>query len=127
LSKSPERLYSFFETPIFMRQIEQRASMKVLFAIEDDLLKNPERGDVIQGTHGARKARIGDPASRRGKRGSYRYIYAYFPGYHHIILLHLFAKNDSADLSAQVKKQLAQLVSQIKGAINERPSKSEAD
>jgi len=117
LSKSPETLYSFFETPIFMRQIEQRASMKVLFAIEDALLKNPERGDVIQGTHGARKARIGDPDSRRGKRGSYRYIYAYFPGYHHIILLYLFAKNDTADLSAQVKKQLAQLVSQIKGAI----------
>ena len=117
MSKSPDRLYSFFETPIFMRQIEQRASMKVLFAIEDDLLKNPERGDVIQGTHGARKARIGDPDSRRGKRGSYRYIYAYFPGYHHIVLLYLFAKNDTADLSAQVKKQLAQLMSQIKEAI----------
>ncbi|MEK6285056.1 MAG: toxin [Acidobacteriota bacterium] len=100
-----------------MRQIEQRASMKVLFAIEDDLLKNPERGDVIQGTHGARKARIGDPAFRRGKRGGYRYIYAYFPEYHHIILLYLFAKNDAADLSAKVKKQLAQFVSQIKGAI----------
>jgi hypothetical protein len=37
--------------------------------------------------------------------------------YHHIILLYLFAKNDTADLSAQVKKQLAQFVSQIKGAI----------
>lgn len=117
MSKSPERLYSFFETPIFMRQIEQQASMRVLFAIEDDLLKNPKRGDVIQGTHGARKGRIGDPASRRGKRGSYRYIYAYLPSYHHIILLYLFAKNDSADLSAQVKKQLAQLMSQIKEAI----------
>jgi hypothetical protein len=117
LSKSPDTLYSFFETPVFMRQIEDRASMKVLFAIEDDLLKYPERGDIIQGTHGARKARIGDPDSRRGKRGSYRYIYAYFPGYHHIILLYLFAKNDTADLSAQTKKQLAQLMSQIKEAI----------
>ena len=117
MSKSPERLYSFLETPIFMRQLEQRASLKVLFAIEDDLLKNPERGYIIRGTHGARKARIGDPVSRRGKRGSYRYIYAYFPGYHHIILLYLFAKNDTADLSAQVRKQLAQLISQIKGAI----------
>jgi len=66
LSKSPDTLYSFFETPVFMRQIEDRASMKVLFAIEDDLLKDPERGDIIQGTHGARKARIGDPDSRRG-------------------------------------------------------------
>jgi mRNA-degrading endonuclease RelE of RelBE toxin-antitoxin system len=117
LRKSPDRLYSFIETPIFMRQDEQRASMKVLFAIEDDLLKNPERGDVIQGTRGARKARIGDPDFRRGKRGSYRYIYAYFPGYHHIVLLYLFAKNDTADLSAEVKKQLAQLMSQIKEAI----------
>jgi hypothetical protein len=85
LRKSRDTLYSFFETPIFMRQIEDRASLKMLFAIEDDLLKNPERGDIIPGTHGARKARIGDPDSRRGKRGSYRYIYAYFPGHHHTI------------------------------------------
>jgi hypothetical protein len=117
LSRSRDTLYSFFETPIFMRQIEQRASMKVLFAIEDDLLKDPARGNIIRGTHGARKARIGDPDSRRGKRGSYRYIYAYFPGDHHIILLYLFAKNDTANLSAQVKKQLAQLMSEIKEAI----------
>jgi len=117
LSKSGDMLYSFFETPVFMRQIEDRASTKLLFAIEDDLLKDPERGDIIPGTRGARKARIGDPDSRRGKRGSYRYIYAYFPGYHHIILLYLFAKNDTADLSAHVKKQLAQLMSQIKEAI----------
>jgi mRNA-degrading endonuclease RelE of RelBE toxin-antitoxin system len=117
LSKSTNTLYSFFETPIFIRQIEERASTKVLFAIEDDLLKNPERGDIIPGTRGARKGRIGDPDSRRGKRGSYRYIYAYFAGYHHIILFYLFAKNDTADLSAQVKKQLAQAMSQIKEGI----------
>jgi hypothetical protein len=30
-----------------LRQIEERASMRVLFSIEDDLLKNPERGDII--------------------------------------------------------------------------------
>ncbi len=53
MSKSPERLYSFFETPAFMRLIEQRESMKELFPIEDDLLKNPERGDIIQGARGA--------------------------------------------------------------------------
>jgi mRNA-degrading endonuclease RelE of RelBE toxin-antitoxin system len=117
LGKSPNTLYSFFETPVFMKQIEDLASMKVLFALEDDLLKDPERGDIIPGTHGARKARMGDPDLRTGKRGSYRYIYAYFPGYHHIILLYLFAKNDTADLSAQTKKQLAKLMSQIKEAI----------
>lgn len=117
MSKTPDTLYSFFETPVFMRQIEDLASMKVLFAIEDDLLKDPERGDIIPGAHGARKARIGDPDSRRGKRGSYRYIYACFPGSHHIILLYLFAKNDAADLSAQTKKQLAKLMSQMKEAI----------
>jgi len=100
-----------------MKQIEDRASMRVLFAIEDDLLKDPERGDMIPGTHGARKGRIGDPDSRRGKRGSYRYIYAYFPGYHHIILLYLFAKNEIADLSTQTKRQLANLMRQTKEAI----------
>ncbi|HKV40836.1 MAG TPA: helix-turn-helix domain-containing protein, partial [Blastocatellia bacterium] len=55
-------------------------------------------------TPGACKALIGDPDSSRGKRGSYRYIYAYFPGYHHIILLYLFAKNDTADLPGPNEK-----------------------
>jgi hypothetical protein len=39
------------------------------------------------------------------------------PYCHHIILLYLFAKNDTADLSAQTTKQLAKLMSQIKEAI----------
>ena len=66
MSKSPDTLYSFFETSVFIRQIEDRASMKVLFAIEDDLLKNPERGDVIQGTHGAGKPVLAIRISEEG-------------------------------------------------------------
>ena len=117
MSKASEPLYSFFETPVFMRQIEERASMRLLFDIEDDLLKDPERGDIIPGTRGARKARIGDRDLKRGKRGGYRYIYAYFHGYHHIVLLYLFAKNDTADLSADVKKELARIMGRIKESI----------
>jgi len=45
------------------------------------------------------------------------YSYAYFPGYHHIFLLYLFAKNDTADLSARAKKQLAEMINELKGAI----------
>lgn len=58
-----------------LRQIAELASMKVLFAIEDDLLKDPERGDIIPRTRVARKARVADRDSKRGKRGSYRYVY----------------------------------------------------
>jgi hypothetical protein len=47
-----DTLYSFFETPIFMRRLNSVHLLKLLFAIEHDLLKNPERGEVIQSMHG---------------------------------------------------------------------------
>lgn len=41
---------TFIELPVFMKQIDTLGkpfSDEVLSAIENDLLKNPERGDVI--------------------------------------------------------------------------------
>lgn len=44
-------------------------------AFQDELKKNPEAGDVIQGTGGLRKLRFGDPRRGKGKRGGLRVIY----------------------------------------------------
>lgn len=44
---------TFIELPAFMDQIDKLGkplSDEVLSAIENDLLKDPERGDVIKGT-----------------------------------------------------------------------------
>ena len=56
---------TFIEVPAFIKQIDKLgkpASVEVLTALQDDLLKDPKRGDVIKGTSGARKGRIGNPS-----------------------------------------------------------------
>lgn len=100
-----------------MKQIERYASLNVLFAIQQDLLRMPKRGDVVQGAHGARKARIGDPDSGRGKRGSYRYVYLYLEHQERIYLLYLYPKNVVANLTAQQLKMVANVVDRIQEAV----------
>ncbi|HEX9423944.1 MAG TPA: type II toxin-antitoxin system RelE/ParE family toxin [Pyrinomonadaceae bacterium] len=77
---------------------------EVLARIESDLVQNPERGAVLKGTHGVRKARVADPASGRGKSGSYRYLYLYLEHAGRIHLLYLFSKGEQADLSPRQKQ-----------------------
>jgi hypothetical protein len=95
-----ERQYhTFVETPIFIKLIDSKASFEVLTAIQDDLLENPARGDIVKGTGGARKARIADPKESRGKRVSYRYLYLYLEHRRRIHLLFFYGKNEQANLS----------------------------
>ena len=71
--------------------------------IQSDLVQNPERGTIVKGTHGVRKSRVADPASSRGKSGSYRYLYLYLEHAGRIHLLYFFSKGEQADLSPQQK------------------------
>lgn len=117
LDNTIEKYYTFIETGIFTKQITtiDENSIDLLTAIQNDLLEDPYRGDVIQGTHGARKARIADPKSNKGKSGSYRYLYLYLEHAERIYLLFLYGKKDQSNLTPQQTKIVAKLVLQIKG------------
>ena len=106
--------YSFIETAVFTRQVDRKASLEVLYAIQNDLLANPNRGDIVQGTGGVRKARVADPQSDRGKRGSYRYLYLYLEHRGRIYLLYFYGKNEQSDLSPEQRKIVARLAQMIK-------------
>jgi hypothetical protein len=106
--------YSFIETAVFTKQVGSKASLDVLYAIQNDLLANPRRGDIVQGTGGVRKARVADPQSGRGKRGSYRYLYLYLEHRGRIYLLYLYGKGEQSDLSPEQKKTVARLTQMIK-------------
>lgn len=112
-AKSPV-LYTFVETVVFTRQLQELASIETLYAIQADLLADPERWPVISGTKGARKGRIADPLSSRGKRGSFRYVYLYLKHRGRIYLLLMFGKSDQATLSTEQTRQVAELVEAIK-------------
>ena len=107
-------LYTFVETKVFTRQLEALASIETLYAIQADLLADPERWPVIPETKGARKGRVADPRSSHGKRGSFRYVYLYLKHRGRIYLLLMFGKSEQANLSPGQIRQVAELVDAIK-------------
>ena len=102
--------YSFNETPVFHKQLFDIADDKLLYAIQNVLLENPHFGDVIRGTHGARKARFQNPKTNKGKSGGLRVIYVYLEKSERIYLLLLFAKSNQADLTPEQAKELGNVV-----------------
>ncbi|MGE5321243.1 MAG: type II toxin-antitoxin system RelE/ParE family toxin [Actinomycetota bacterium] len=70
----------------------------------------------MQGLGGIRKARIGNPARGKGKRGGYRYLFLYLENRGHIHLLFLLDKDEQVDLANDERKALRALVAAIKQA-----------
>ena len=68
----------------------------------------------MKGTHGVRKARVADPASPRGKGGSYLYRFLYLEHAGRIHLLYLFSKGEQADLSQEQKRIIGALSQEIR-------------
>lgn len=99
-----------------MRQLDAMASFETLYAIQADLLTDPERWPMIKGTGGARKGRVADPKDSRGKSGSFRYIYLYLQHRGRIFLLLLFSKSEQANLSPEQVKKVAAMIEKIKEA-----------
>lgn len=112
-------MLEFIEFPAFTKRLIALAgdhAEDVLLEIENDLLENPERGPVIQGTAGVRKARVADPTRGKGKRGGFRYMYYYIERDGQIFLLMIFGKNEQADLTPQQKKSLRQAILSLREA-----------
>src|SRR5574343_884124 len=74
--------------------------------LQQAMLKNPEAGDVIEGTGGLRKLRHGDPRRGKGKRGGLRVIYYWWDGGRQFWLFTLYDKDEMENLSADEKKVL---------------------
>ena len=112
-------MLEFIEFPAFTKRLLTLAkdyADDVLLEIESDLLENPERGPVIEGTAGVRKARVADPRRGKGKSGGFRYMYYYIERDGQVFLLMIFSKNEQADLTAQQKKLLKQAVLSLREA-----------
>ncbi len=65
----------FLQTLFFSKKLLARGGDALLEKVEQEILNNPEVGDVIPGVGGVRKMRISDPSRGKGKRGGYRVIY----------------------------------------------------
>ena len=83
-----------------------------LRGLQNLLIEDPEAGDVIQGTGGARKVRI--PLEGRGKSSGGRVIYVDVVVRERIYLLMAYPKNVQTDLSPDQKKMVRKVVETIK-------------
>ena len=80
--------------------------------LQELILIDPQRGDVIPETGGARKMRI--QMEGRGKRGGARVIYVDIFEAETIYLLLAYPKNVQEDLTDEQKKAIRKLVLTIK-------------
>ena len=93
---------TFIEVSQFTLTAEDVLSDDELFAVEDELLENPEAGDRIAGTGGVRKIRAA--IGGRGKRGGARVLYYYVSSRAVVYFILVYAKNQSSSLSTEGKK-----------------------
>ena len=83
-----------------------------LVDLEKALLENPQLGDVIEGTGGARKMRI--QLEGRGKRGGGRVIYLDVYEKEHLYLLFAYPKNVQENLTPDQKKAIKKIIETIR-------------
>lgn len=107
----PDQPVSVVEFPSYRRRADELLTADEQDAVVDLIAHDPTCGDVIQGTGGLRKMRIG--LGTKGKRGGARVVYYFYNPDHPVLLLALYAKNEKADVSARDKRAFIALVKEI--------------
>jgi len=103
----------FIYTPTFRKSWSAMGlGDAALEELEKALLKNPQIGDVIEGTGGARKMRI--RLEGRGKSGGGRIIYLDVFEKEHLYLLLAYPKNIQDNLTPEQKRAIRKIVEAIK-------------
>lgn len=98
----------FIETPEFIRKVDRLADTVEMFQLQDELIKNPYKGRIVQGTGGARKIRMRIRGS--GKSGGARVIYYFVDLRGEVWFLDIYSKSEKTDLSELEKKKLYRFI-----------------
>jgi hypothetical protein len=107
------------ETPEFLRDaLSLKLTGAQRLAIVAWIATNPETGDVIEGTGGARKVRFAGKG--KGKSGGYRVI-SFFTGTDiPVFLLNIFAKNEKTNLTPRERRVLKTVLADMVRAYRSR-------
>lgn len=104
------------ETPEFISRARGRMSDKEREKIIRFLSLNPDAGEIMTGTGGARKIRFAGKG--RGKRGGLRVIYFYYNDTVPLFIFTVFSKNEKINLTQSerndLKKTLKNLVKEYR-------------
>lgn len=102
----------FIETPAFTKWLKAHVTDEAFRVFQNELVENPEKGDLVTKTGGFRKIRIA--YGGQGKSGSGRVIYYWFNEDDQIYLVMGYAKNEHSSLSDSEKAVLRKLISSLK-------------
>ena len=102
----------FIESHSFTEQVARLNAQEAVWELENELLQNPDKGDLIQGTGGFRKIRM--KLSGRGKSTGARVVYFHLKDQAIIFLFLLYTKSGQSDLTAEQKAALRQQAHYLK-------------
>jgi hypothetical protein len=85
-----------------------------LRGLEQEISRHPTRAPVVPGGGGARKIRLADPASGKGKSGGFRVLYAFLPEYGIVLLIAAWPKSEREDLEPRDYKAIGQAIARIR-------------
>lgn len=115
-------LHSVIETPMFLTDAkaagmdaDEREAVVLFLSV------NPQAGDVMAGTGGARKFRFKRPGT--GKRGGYRIVFYHAGQDIPLFLLNVFTKGDRANLSDAEQNKLRAILSVMADTYRKGPRK----
>jgi mRNA-degrading endonuclease RelE of RelBE toxin-antitoxin system len=90
-----------------------------LRALEDAIARNPTRAPVVPGAGGARKIRLPDVLSGKGKSGDYRVLYAFLPLHGTVLLMAAWPKSEREDLEPEDYKAIGKIISRLQSRLDQ--------
>lgn len=112
-------LLTVVETRPFMADVDTLMTPEERMELIRHLAANPDAGDLMPGTGGARKLRWARPG--QGKRGGFRIITFFQDWDTPLFLLAIFGKNERSDLSQAEKNELRDTLKAVADAyVNRR-------
>ncbi len=99
------------EMPSYLRKAEALFSDEERAEIVSTVADDPECGDLIQGTRGFRKVRVG--RGGHGKRGGARVVYILRNESFPVFLVSAYAKNEKENLTKAERNELARVADAI--------------
>lgn len=102
----------FIELSTFKNKVDALGGVELLKAIQIEIMKDPTKGDIVQGAGGIRKIRVAKP--RSGKSGGYRVFYLDLPNKGQTYLMTILDKRDSENISDEEKVLLKNFAKKIK-------------
>jgi mRNA-degrading endonuclease RelE of RelBE toxin-antitoxin system len=116
----PGGLYRFVDISSFTQDWSELGwGDDELRLLEDEIGRNPTRPPVVPGGGGARKIRLADRASARGKRGGHRVLYAFLAEYGIVLLVAAWPKSEREDLTPQDYRAIGQVIARIRELLTE--------